>query len=217
MLRRFLLRMTLPLCLWCALGFAAKKPRVGVVAIQDRGQHSLGYSALNGRLLGLVKGAGFEGVALKFQPAADVEHAAREAGCAYILYTDVVDVHHTAGTQVANTVSPGHRRDIWEAEVEFRLFAVDQVQPLISTSVTGKNAKSKPAPAASAPPPPAPASSGSGSISVAEPNVLTDVTPVEETGRQRKHKSVAVAAALEREVKMVRERISQPQASSSNQ
>jgi hypothetical protein len=185
---------------------------MGVVAIQDRGQHSLGNAALNGRLLSLLKNAGFETVALRFQPAADVEHAAREAGCTYILYTDVVDVHHTAATQVANTVPGSHKRDTWEAEVEFRVFAVDQVQPLLSTSVMGKNAKSHPARNAGAPPaqPPAAAPATAAGISAAEPNLLTEVTPAEATGRQRKHKSVAVASALEHEVKMVKERINQP-------
>jgi hypothetical protein len=184
----------------------AKKPRIGVVAIQDRKGHSLGASALDGRLLSLVKGAGFEVAPLRFQPAADVEHKAREAGCAYILYTDVVDVHKTTGTQVVNAVTPTKKRDIWEAEVEFRIFAVDKVQPLLATSVTGRNAKSKPQKGVVAtPPPPAPTETKS----VSESNVLTDATPMEETGRQRKHKSVAVASALDREVKMVRERIRQ--------
>jgi hypothetical protein len=192
---------------------AAKKPRVAVVAIQDRGHHSLGDSALNARLLNLVKGSGFEATALQFQPAADVEHAAREAGCDYILYTDLVDVHHTTGTQVANTVSGSHKRDTWDAEVEFRLFAVDQVQALLSTTVTGKNAKSRPGKTGAAPSSSAPAAT----ISVAEPDLLTENTPVEETGRERKHKSVAVASALEREVKMVRERINRPAAANAAQ
>ena len=196
----------LVVCVSCAIGSAAKKPRIGVVAIQDRKQHALGASALDGRLLNLVRSAGFEAAPLRFQPAADVEHQAREAGCAYILYTDVMDVHKTTGTQVVNAVSASKKKDIWEAEVEFRIFALDQAQPFMATSVTGRNVKSK-AHAANATPAPAPATA---TLSVSESNVLTEATPMEETGRQRKHKSVAVASALEREVKMVRDRIRQP-------
>jgi hypothetical protein len=196
----------LVVCASCAMGWAAKKPRIGVVAIQDRKQHALGASALDGRLLNLVKGAGFESAPLRFQPAADVEHQAREAGCAYILYTDVVDVHKTTGTQVVNAVSASRKKDIWEAEVEFRIFALEQVQPLLATSVTGRNVKSRAHAGASATPAPAAATA---TLSVSEPTVLTEATPMEETGRQRKHKSVAVASALEREVKMVRDRIRQ--------
>jgi hypothetical protein len=188
-------------------GFAAKKPRVGVVAIQDRKDHGLGNAALEAKLLSLLRSAGFDSVPLRFQPAADVDHEARQAGCAYILYTVIVDVHRTTATAVANAVTSSKKRDIWEAEVEFRIFAVDQVQPLLSTQVTGRNAKSHPG--KDAPPPPAtrPAS---------EETLLTDSTPVELTGRQKKHKSVAVAAALEREVKMVRERLAHPDAGVSN-
>ena len=204
---RLLRWLAVGLCL-CGIGFAAKKPRIGVVAIQDRKGHGLGTSALQNKLLSLVRGAGYEGVTLKFQPAADVEAQARQARCDYILYTDVVDVHRTAGTQVANAVSRSRKRDIWEAEVEFRIFAIDQVQPLLATSVTGKNAKSRPQPAVQ--PPESASSTATPALSVADSNVLTDATPQEETGRQRKHKSVAVAAALEREVKLVRERLRQP-------
>jgi hypothetical protein len=105
-------------------------------------------------------------------------------------------------------MSGSRKRDIWEAEIEFRIFAIDQVQPLLATSVTGKNAKSRPKPAEH------PSSTVTPSLSVAEPNVLTDATPREESGRQRKHKSVAVASALEREVKLMRERLQQPPQSS---
>ena len=207
--RQFLSLAWIGLCVCGLTVLAAKKPRIGVVAIQDRKGHALGTSALEGRLLSLVKSAGYDGVPLRFQPAADVDHEARQAGCAYILYTDIVDVHRTAGTAVANAVSPSKRKDIWEAEVEFRIFALDQVQPLLSTTVTGRNAKSHP----SKNPPPSAGSAPAGSSSMApisESNILTDATPVEQTGRQKKHKSVAVASALEREVKMVRERLNHP-------
>src|ERR1044071_2455854 len=167
------------LCL-CGSGSAAKKPRIGVVTIQDRKGHGLGTSALQNKLLSLVRGAGYEGVTLNFQPAADVEAQARQARCDYILYTDVVDVHRTAGTQVSNAGSPSRRRDIWEAEVEFRIFALDRVQPLLSTSVTAKNTKSRPGTPQATSTTPAP------SMSVGEPNLLTEATPREESGRQRK-------------------------------
>ena len=200
----FLRCTSIGLCLLCGIGYAAKKPRIGVVTIQDRKGHGLGTAALQSRLLSLIRGAGYDGVTLNFQPAADVEAQARQAQCGYILYTDVVDVHRTAGTQVANAVSASKKRDIWVAEIEFRIFAIDRPQPLLSTSVTGRSGKSR------STKPEAPTPTVSPPASVAEPNLLTDTTPREETARQRKHKSVAVAAALEREVKLVRERLNQP-------
>src|SRR5512144_3040195 len=101
---RFVPSIALILCAGFSLVSAAKKPRIGVVAIQDRKGHSVGAAALDRRLLSLVKNAGFEVSPLRFQPAADVEHQARALDCTYILYTDVVDVHKTAGTQLINTV-----------------------------------------------------------------------------------------------------------------
>lgn len=194
----------------CSTALAAKKAKIGIVAIQDSKRNSLDYSALEGRLLRLVRGAGFEAVPLRFQPAGDVDHAAREKECDYILYTDVVDVRRTTGSQVVNTVSVSHKRDIWEAEVEFRIFAMDRVQPLLATSVTGRNAKSHPGKPGTPAQPAAAPSAATASLPISESSILTEATPVEETGRQKKHKNVAVASALEREVKMVRERINHP-------
>jgi len=219
--------------LFCACGVAADKPiaaRVGVVPIQDHAGRSLGYSALDSKMLGLLRSAGFQPVPLRFQPAADLEAAARAADCAYILYTDIIDIHRTTGPhigdaarEIGGTLS-GHERsrgrDIWEAEVEFRLFAVGQVLPVLSTSVTGRNSKSHSSTVKNTPPKAAGDTSATARPepnATREPNILLDATPVEETGRQRKHKSVAVAAALDRAAKLVRERINQPGASSENQ
>src|SRR5947199_657213 len=60
------------------LGVTKPAPRIGVVAIQDHEGRSLGFQALNNRLLLLLKNAGYRPVALEFQPSADVEHAARQ-------------------------------------------------------------------------------------------------------------------------------------------
>lgn len=247
MQRGFLRWTSLFVTVLCVVTIAAKKPaavRVGAVAIQDHAGRSLGYSALDRRLLGLLRNAGFHAVPLRFQPAADLESAARQADCAYILYTDILDIHRSGGPPIGKAVrgiggtlagnEGSRKKDIWEAEVEFRLFAVGQVLPVLSTSVKGKNGKSgspknpdaagnavTAAPAGSA----ATTTSGAATSSsvgtptatAAEPDILLEATPIEETGRQRKHKSVAVAAALEREVKLVRERINQPPASTENQ
>jgi hypothetical protein len=244
MQRRILRWISLFITVFCAMTIAAKKPtavRLGVVSIQDHAGRSLGYSALDGRLLGLLRSAGFHAVPLRFQPAADLESAARQADCLYILYTDILDIHRTAGPPIGKAVrgiggtlagnEHSRKKDIWEAAVEFRLFAVGQVLPVLSTSVTGRNGKSgspKNPDATGSAATPAPAgsattsavtngSAGTAAVSAAEPNILLEATPAEETGRQRKHKSVAVAAALEREVKLVREKVNQPPASAENQ
>ena len=188
------------------LGVTKPAPRIGVVAIQDHEGRSLGFQALNNRLVLLLKNAGYRPVALEFQPSADVEHAARQLGCTHILYTDIVEIRKSAGPQITTALhsvggtDDGKHRDIWEAEVEFRLFAIDQVQALLSSSVNGKNQKHSPT---TAPAEVIPVSSA-GSMTRPEPDMLAAATPVEEPGRLKKHKTVAVATALEREAKLLK-------------
>ena len=195
-------------------GVTKPAPRIGVVAIQDHEGRSLGFQALNNRLLQLLRNAGYRPVALEFQPSADVEHAARQLGCTHILYTDIVEVRKSAAPQIATALhsvaatNDGKHRDIWEAEVEFRLFAIDQVQALLSSSVNGKNQKHSPTTA----PAELVTVSNSGSLTRPEPDMLAAATPVEEPGRLKKHKTVAVATALERETKLLKSYFDRPPA-----
>lgn len=183
-------------------GAAAAAPkavnaRLCAVALQDHGGKAIGFSDLDKRNLKLLKEAGFAPVAIPFQPSADVERAAREKSCTYILYTDIIDMRRTAGGQISNAVKEvagSKKREIWEAEVEFRLFQIDQVQALMSTSTRGRNIKG-----------PTPPRTDSG-----PPDVLLDQTPAELTGRQLKYRSLAVASALEKGVKLVREKVAKP-------
>jgi hypothetical protein len=174
--------------------------RICAVALQDHGGRAVGYSDLDKRHLKLLKEAGFQPVAIPFQPSADLERAARDTSCRYILYSDIIDMRRTAGGQLASAVkgvtgTQGKtKREIWEAEVEFRLFVLDQVQPLLSTSTRGRNIKGPTPPRTEAGP----------------PDILLDQTPAELTGRQLKHRSLAVASALEKGVKLVRNKITDP-------
>ena len=199
-------------------GLAVKRllGRVGVVAVQDHANAPLDQHSLNGRLAKLLKDNSFDAVQLSFKPAADLEYEAGQVQCTHILYTDIVSIRRAGGAQLvegmksfASNIRP---LDIWEAEVEFRLFKVNEVLPLLSTTVTGRNARSK-ATAATAPPavefePLASAQPGTPQM-LSVGDVFTEVTPTEDSGRIRKHKNVAVAAALERVVKGVRERLQQ--------
>ena len=201
-----------------ALGQSAPAARIGVVMIQDHGGNSLAFTELNNRLRALLRTAGYESELLEFRPSGDVDHAARAAGCGHILYTDIAEIRRAGGPLVAGAVKDvggavsgtgkAKSRDIWEAEVEFRLFTMDQVPPLVATSVTGRNSKHGTRAGAQATA--MPASSRTVSPQRPEPDLLTQTTPIDQEGRLKKHKSAAVAAALEREVKTVRERLREP-------
>src|SRR5262245_4703178 len=131
------------ICASCSVVIAADRAtpvRVGAVEIRDHGGRSIGFDALDKRLLLLLRNAGFHAEKLRFAPPADVEYAARQANLTHILYTDVVDIRRTAGAQMGNVLrAKPDRKDEWVAEIEFRLFAVDQVRPVFSGLVNGKN------------------------------------------------------------------------------
>jgi hypothetical protein len=194
--------------------------RICAVMIQDHGGNSLAFSSLNKRLVAIIQAAGYEAMSVQFRPAADVDHDARTGGCKYILYTDVAEIRHAGGPQMTDAMraagsavagnGKSKGRDIWEADVEFRLFSIDEVPPLLAKSVTGRNGKSSTKASAEA----EPAASRSVSPQRPEPDMLTQTTPIDQDGRMKKHKSVAVAAALEREVKVVRERLKRTAAAS---
>lgn len=119
-----------------------KPMRLGVVSIQNRTGRNASMAGLDGRLIALLKKSGVDTVPLRFAPPADVDHAARAAKCEYILYTDVVSVRPTAGSQVRNAARKtvgAKSKDAFETEVEFRLFAMDEALPMASGATAGKS------------------------------------------------------------------------------
>jgi hypothetical protein len=110
---------------------------------------------LDSILARLLRSEGLLPVFLAFQPPADVEYAARKADCDYILYTDIVAVRQTARSQFSKAlrmISGVGRPRVMAyadhgpivAEIEFRLFFLDEVLPRISTTVTATSGKTEP-------------------------------------------------------------------------
>lgn len=166
---------------------AAQPIRIGVVSVQDRSEQGISADGLDTVLARLLRSEGLLPVFLAFQPPADVEYAARRAECDYILYTDIVAVRQTARSQFAKAlrmISGVARPRVMAyadhgpivAEIEFRLFFLDEVLPRISTTVTAKSSKTEPG--------------RSGSATVHRPI------------------QSALAAALAREVQMIRTGVS---------
>jgi hypothetical protein len=128
-----------------ALAIEPAAARVCTVAVQDRLETGAPTEELDAAIQSELARAGIDAVGLHFQPAADLDHTARAAGCGFTLYTDVV----RAGSRSADTLAAAVRNMFTsgpnkaEAELEFRLFAIDRVLPLISTSVTGTSSGRK--------------------------------------------------------------------------
>jgi hypothetical protein len=124
--------------------------RIGVVAIQNHSTRKVPLELATSTLEEMLRKQGFATTALAFQPPADVQYAARQAKCDYILYSEVVRVTRPAGAQMARAMQnmgkpfggkgAGSLQTV-EAEVEFRLFGLEEVLPDLSTTVQGKTRK----------------------------------------------------------------------------
>lgn len=131
---------------------ASGADRIGVVAIQNHSTRKVPLEFATETLAEMLRRSGFAATMLAFQPPADVQHAARSAQCNYILYSEVVRVSKTAGAQMSRAMQnmgkpfgakgPGPTQTV-EAEVEFRLFGIDEVLPDLSATVQGKTSKDK--------------------------------------------------------------------------
>ena len=111
------------------------------VAVQDRSQAPVSTVGLDELVRRAIIDRGLDVRTVEFDRPADVEHAAREKGCSHILYTDIIRANESAGSRTCRAIKRVMAADggaTMNAEVEFRLFAVDDVLPLVSTSVKGK-------------------------------------------------------------------------------
>jgi hypothetical protein len=127
-----------------------KSLRICVVAVQDRSKQGVSFADVNAMLASMLVSEGLQAVPLAFQPLADVEYAAQKANCDYILYTDIVGIRETVRSQFMRALQrfSGSRADDVRtiAEIEFRLFSLDEVLPRLSTALTASDKRAGPAP-----------------------------------------------------------------------
>jgi hypothetical protein len=121
--------------------FGPGSGRICAVAIQNRSKLPMNTDGMDDLVERAMTVAGFEVVNLAFDPPADVEYAARTRGCSHILYTDLVHTKASAGSPACRAfrrLTAADNTTTANAEIEFRLFRVDEVLPVVSTSVRGK-------------------------------------------------------------------------------
>jgi hypothetical protein len=124
-----------------AAGLDGQTGRICAVVVQDRSKVPASTSGLDDAISGAIAKHGIEVVNVNFDPPADVEYAARVKGCSHILYTDIVRAKENAGSpacRLFKRMIAADRTATMTAEIEFRLFRLDEVLPLVSTSATGK-------------------------------------------------------------------------------
>ncbi len=156
-MKHTLLVMSLAAVIWSPMGGEAAEfnrflpggTRIAAVAVQNRSRQPVSTAGLDAVLREFLRQQGFDAVTLPMQPPADLDHLARQAQCSYILITDIVEVRKTIpplsnipralGALFGVETKPAPASYV--AEVEFRLFAMDEVLPRISTTVTGKTGR----------------------------------------------------------------------------
>jgi hypothetical protein len=120
--------------------------RIAAVAIQNRSVQPISTTGLDAIIAKLLRQQALDAVTLAFEPSADVEHQARLASCGYILYTDIAEVGKSVRTQLGSIMRMFGAKTMpapesYVAVVEFRLFAMDEVLPRISTMTSGKTGR----------------------------------------------------------------------------
>lgn len=117
--------------------------RIGVVRINNKTDRSVSTDNLRERLVNEIQGSGVEAVNLNAisQREADVEARAKQ--CDFILYTDLTVMKMSAAKSLggllgrATGVGSGSMGKT-EAKVEFKLFAVSDGAPRLSSAATAK-------------------------------------------------------------------------------
>lgn len=113
--------------------------RIGYVQVRDQPSSVEDPTMLNRLLSRRLRASGFETVELAFQLPAELEEAARRAGCQYVLYTEVLEVRRP----FLRNLLPTKAQHV-EVTVEFRLFGMDETFPRVSTVVTGRGKALRP-------------------------------------------------------------------------
>jgi hypothetical protein len=119
--------------------------RIGYVPIRDYSGRVKDTADLNIQLNDRLKALGFQTVELAFQTPAELEEAARGAGCHYVLYAEIIAMRQPMFDKLGSAF---HAKTVHaEVEIEFRLFGMDEVLPRVSTSLTahGKARRMTPA------------------------------------------------------------------------
>ena len=117
--------------------------RIGVVRINNKTDRSVSTDNLRERLVNEIQGSGVEAVHLNAISQREAEVEARAKQCDFILYTDLTVMKMSAAKSLggllgrATGVGSGSMGKT-EAKVEFKLFAVSDGAPRLSSAATAK-------------------------------------------------------------------------------
>jgi hypothetical protein len=117
----------------------ANTTRIGMV-FRNKSEQKFSEQALDEPIVSSIHDLVTEVVLLD---APDVEAAAKQEECGYILYTDLVELKKSAVSKVGGMLSRASRggpaKETFGARVDYRLVRSGSVEPLFESSATGKS------------------------------------------------------------------------------
>jgi hypothetical protein len=113
--------------------------RVGVVAIDNKTDHSVSTDILREKLIGELQGLGVEAVPLNALTQMTAEAEAKAKQCDFILFTTISALKSSkvGGMFGKITGQPGVGKS--DARLDFKLFKVGESSPRLQSSATGKD------------------------------------------------------------------------------
>jgi hypothetical protein len=112
--------------------------RIGVVQINNRTDRQISTESLRERLIGEIKAAGVDAIALNASNASEAEGEAKAKQCDFILYTDVASLKSSSPKKLFGRVTGVGGAEKTEAKIEFKLFTVGDGSALLQSAATAK-------------------------------------------------------------------------------
>ena len=119
----------------------AKAPgtiRVGVVQINNKTDRQVSTESLRERLMGEIRGANVDAVAINAFGSADVEAEAKAKQCDFILFTDIAAMKASKIGGMFGRVTGVSAAAKTESKIDFKLIAVGETSPRLQSSATAK-------------------------------------------------------------------------------
>jgi hypothetical protein len=119
----------------------AKAPgtiRVGVVQINNRTDREVSTEGVRQRLIGEIRGANVDAIAINAFSPADVEAEARTKQCDFVLYTDIATMKSSKLGGMFGRVTGASTAGKTESKLEFKLIAVGETSPRLQSTATAK-------------------------------------------------------------------------------
>src|SRR6185369_10823402 len=113
-------------------------PLVGVVQLNNKANRPVPLDSLRTRLIGQIAGSGVDAIPLNASSQMEAEAEAKVRQCDFILYTDIAALKMNKLGGMLGGLTGGSMVPKTEAKLEFKLFAVGEKTPRLSSTASAK-------------------------------------------------------------------------------